>query len=241
MYEERTYRKRMHPQGLISFTVIEKETDLHVSANNNLENETREYVLFYRQQITDYIKHNPQFQKSLIPVEVENNSAEIIKHMAWAGKMAQVGPMASVAGAISHYVGNDLLKISNELIIENGGDIFINSVKDRKMLVYAGDSPFSNNLAMIIKKERMPIGICTSAGTVGHSLSYGNTDAVVIISKDTLLADAVATAVGNVVKTVNDINSGIEFGSSIKGIEGILIIIKDKLGVWGNIELAEIN
>ena len=229
----------MKPQGLINFTVVEEETDLHISANINLEIETRKHVRIYRQQIIDYISKNPLFKESLIPIEVDSNSPEIVRHMAWAGEMAQVGPMASVAGAIAHYVGNALLKSSNEIIVENGGDIFINSKKERSVLISAGNSLFSDKLAIIIKKERMPLGICTSAGTVGHSLSFGNADAVVILSKDTLLADAVATAVANIIKTVNDINTGIDYGNSIKGVEGILVIIEDKLGVWGNVELTK--
>ncbi len=241
MYEERIYRKHINSTDLVSFTVVERETDLHVSAKHNLEKEIREYLKFYRKQIMDYINKNPLFQKSLIPIEVEDKVPKIIKHMAWAGQMAGVGPMASVAGAISHYVGNDIIKITNEIIIENGGDLFINSVNDKNVLVYAGTSPFSNKIGITIRKEKMPIGVCTSAGTVGHSLSFGNADAVVVISKDTLLADAVATAVGNIVKSENDINYGLEFGNSIKDIEGILIIIKDKLGIWGDIQLIDVN
>lgn len=241
MHEERTYRKHMNSVDLVNFTVVEQETDLHVSAKHNLEEEIREYVKYYRKHISDYIKKNPLFLESLVPIEVNDYAPKIVKHMAWAGKMAEVGPMASVAGALSHYVGNDIIKLSNEIIIENGGDLFINSVNDKNVLVYAGTSPFSNNIGITIRKEKMPIGVCTSAGTIGHSLSFGNADAVVVISKDTLLADAVATAVGNIVKTDDDINSGLQFGSSIKGIEGILIIIKDKLGVWGDIQLIDAN
>ncbi len=241
MYEERIYRKYMNSVGLVNFTVVEQETDLHVSAKLNLEEETKVYVKYYRKQISDYIKKNPIFLESLIPIEVEDNMPEIVKHMAWAGQMAEVGPMASVAGAISHYVGNDILKVSSEIIIENGGDLFINSINDKNVLIYAGTSPFSNNIAISIRKEKMPVGVCTSAGTIGHSLSFGNAEAVVVISKDTLLADAVATSVGNIVKTENDINSGLQFGSTINGIDGIAIIIKEKLGVWGDIQLIDIN
>lgn len=241
MYEERIYRKNLNSKGLMNFTVVEQETDLHVSAKLNLEKEVREYIKYYRKQIRDYIKINQLFKDSLIPIEVEGNTQTIIQHMAWAGQKAGVGPMASVAGAIAHYVGNDILRFSNEIIIENGGDLFINSFTDKNILVYAGKSIFSNKLAISIKKESMPIGVCTSAGTVGHSLSFGNTDAVVVISKDTLLADAVATAVGNIVMTDNDINYGLQFANSIIGIEGVLIIIKDKLGVWGEIQLIDMN
>lgn len=177
----------------------------------------------------------------MIPIDLNNEQPELVKHMVEASKLANVGPMACVAGAISQYVGNSIMKLSNEVIIENGGDLFINSDEDKKVLIFAGDSPFSNNIALKVSKENMPIGICTSAGTIGHSLSFGNADAVVVLSKDTLLADSVATSVGNIVKSIDDIEEGIDYGSSINGILGILIIIKDKMGVWGDIQVVDPN
>lgn len=241
MYVNRTYRKQMKPVGLINYTVLEQETDLFVSTRTNLQKEVKEYIHLYRNLIEEYIKKNSEFQKSLIPIDVDFSSPDIIKHMANASKQANVGPMACVAGAISHYIGKSIMKLSDEVIIENGGDLFINSHADKRVLLFAGESPFSNNIAIKISKEIMPVGVCTSAGTIGHSLSFGNADAVVVISKDTLLADAVATAVGNLIKTVDDIDKGIEYGSSIQGVLGILIVIKDKMGIWGDVQIVDPN
>lgn len=241
MYSERTYRSQMNPIGLVSYTVKDRETDLHVSTKINLQNEVKKYVQIYRRIIEEYIKKDENFESSLIPIDLNNEQPELVKHMVEASKLANVGPMACVAGAISQYVGNSIMKLSNEVIIENGGDLFINSDEDKKVLIFAGDSPFSNNIALKVSKENMPIGICTSAGTIGHSLSFGNADAVVVLSKDTLLADSVATSVGNIVKSIDDIEEGIDYGSSINGILGILIIIKDKMGVWGDIQVVDPN
>ncbi|SHJ71313.1 hypothetical protein SAMN02745912_00831 [Paramaledivibacter caminithermalis DSM 15212] len=229
----------MKSDKFVNFTVIDKESDLHISAKTNLEKEAKKYLKKYRNAIRTYGDDNANFYKSLSPIDVADTAAKIVKHMAEAAKIANVGPMAAVAGAISQYVGLDLLKHTDEIIIENGGDIFIKTNKERKILIYAGESPFSEKLALLISPEDTPMGICTSAGTIGHSLSFGNADAVVVLSKDSLAADAVATAIGNIIKEPSDIDKGIQYGKAIKGIEGILIIIKDKMGAWGKVELVK--
>ncbi len=239
MYEKRFYRDYMKSEKLINFTVLDEESDLHISSKVNLEKEAKKYLLIYRQAIKDYGDNNTEFYKSLAPLEVLENAKEIVKHMAMAAKAAKVGPMAAVAGGISQYVGLELLKHTDEIIIENGGDIFIKTNKATRIMIYAGESPFSKRIALAISPEDTPLGICTSAGTIGHSLSFGRADAVVVISKDTLLADATATAIGNIIKEPTDIDRGIEYGKAIAGIEGILIIIGDKMGAWGKIELVE--
>jgi len=238
MYEERFYRDYMKADNFMNFTVIDKESDLHISAKINLEKEAKKYLQKYRTAIKDYGDNDTKFYKSLVPLEVSKNADKIVRHMAMAAQHANVGPMAAVAGAVSQYIGIDLLNYTDEIIIENGGDIFIKTNKKRKILIYAGDSPFSEKIALSISPEDTPLGICTSAGTIGHSISFGKADAVVVLSKDTLLADATATAIGNIIKDPDDINKGIEYGKTIEGIEGILIIIKDKMGAWGKIELV---
>ncbi|QEK13662.1 UPF0280 family protein [Crassaminicella thermophila] len=238
MYQKRFYRKYMKPNNFVNFTVIEKESDLHISAKCNLKKEARKYLIKYRKAIKTYGSVHKDFYTSLNPLVAKENATDIIKHMINASTLAKVGPMATVAGAISQYVGLSLLKHTDEIIIENGGDIFMKINHTAKILVYAGNSPFSNKIALSISPTNTPLGLCTSAGKVGHSLSFGNADAVVVLSKDTLLADATATAIGNIIFTPKDILNGIEFGKSIPGIEGVLIIIEDKLGTWGNITLV---
>lgn len=238
MFEDRFYRDYMLIERFSKFTVIEQESDLQFIAKSNLEREARDLIIKYRNQIADYIKLDPLFLTSLAPIKVHASAPQIVKHMAEAAFKAEVGPMASVAGAISQYVSKDLLTLSDEILAENGGDIYMNFKTSRKVLVYAGSSPFSCKLALNISKELMPVGICTSAGTVGHSLSFGKADAVVVICKDTLIADAAATAIGNIVKTSEDINAGITLAKEIKEILGILIIVGDKMGAWGEINLC---
>jgi len=159
--------------------------------------------------------------------------------MAEATARVSIGPMASVAGAIAEFVGNELLAFSPEVIVENGGDIYLKSSEKRIVGIYAGKSSLSGKIGLEINGEDTPLGICTSSGTVGHSLSYGKADAVIVLSKSVALADAAATAIGNLIKQPSDIPNGIEFAKGIEGLRGLLIIKDDDIGLWGEVKICQ--
>jgi len=237
MYEKRFYRQSF-TNNLVMFNVCVKETDLLIGCDTNLEKMAYKQIIKVRKILTEYIKENPDFITSLVPITQPKEQNKIIASMLKASKKANVGPFAAVAGAIAEYVGKKLKPYTNNVFIENGGDIYFDSTKDRKIGIYAGTSPLSGKLNILIKKEKFPIGICTSSGTIGHSLSFGKADAVVVLSKDTALADAVATKTCNEIKKVSDIQKAIESAIKINGIIGVLAIMGDKLGVIGDIELV---
>ncbi len=152
-----------------------------------------------------------------------------------------MGPMAAVAGTFSELVGNALMERSPEVIVENGGDIFINTVKERSIALFAGDSPLSGKVGIKISPGDCPLGVCTSSGKVGPSLSLGLAHAACIIAKSAALADAAATAAGNAVKAEGDVKAGLDIAAKIEGVLGAVIISGDKLGAWGKVELVEIS
>lgn len=241
MYERRTYRNLVKTDDLVKFEVIVKETDLQVRAERDLSGETRESVLKYRRQLEAYIEMNPDFRRSLFPLKDDPYAPEIVREMIRTSRLADVGPMAAVAGAVAEWVSNDLLRFSKEVIVENGGDIYLSTSKERVIGIYAGRSPLSLKIGMVIRPEETPLGICTSSGTVGHSLSFGKADAVCILSKSAALADAAATAVGNIVRGKKDVESGLERGKTIGGVLGMVIVVEEKMGVWGNIRLIRLQ
>lgn len=229
----------MKSEDLESFRIVELETDLYICADKNLSDIAYYFVKKYRKDIIDYIKRDNNFLDSLVPVFNKKNSPEIVVKMCEASKIVNVGPMASVAGGISEMVGMQLLKNSNEVIIENGGDIFLKSERTRVIGIYPGkNSPF-NNLGIKVKPNKHPLGICTSSGILGHSLSFGKASAVVILSRSAFLADAVATSVCNLIKDEKLIEYSIDYAKKIEGVLGILIIINDKIGIWGDIEITK--
>lgn len=237
MSPKRYYRNLVKKGNLCLFQVAIKETDIHIQSDKCLKEQALNSLLKHRNQIEEYIKHYPKFQTSFKPWMIDNCAYPIISEMAIAGGRVGVGPMAAVAGVLAEYVGRDLLKYSKEVIVENGGDIFIKSEVIRKVGIFAGKSPLSNKIILKVNPEQTPLGICTSSGTVGHSFSFGRADAVCILSKSTALADAAATAVGNIIRHAKDIQTGLDICKGIDGILGVVIIIGKQVGLWGEIEL----
>lgn len=240
MYEKRGYRNLINSDDLVQFEVIVKETDLFIRAEKDLSREARKSVLKHRCSLETYIGMNPKFMNSFDPIESEPHAPEIVKEMIRASGLAGVGPMAAVAGAMSEWVLRDLLPFSKEVIIENGGDIYLACSKNRTVGIFAGSSPLSLKIGVEINPKETPLGICTSSGTVGHSISFGKADAVCVVSQSSTLADAAATAIGNIVQGPEDIERGLEKGKEIEGAWGVLIIAGEKMGVWGKMRLVKL-
>ena len=217
-----------------------KETDLYILAQGSLEQEAREAVIQLRQQLEQYISANPLFQTSLVPLPADPRAPQIVKEMLAASQAAGVGPMAGVAGAMAAFVGAALLAVTSEVVVENGGDIFLQTGTERTIGIFAGASPLSMQVGIRVPAERQPLGVCTSSATVGPSLSLGRADAVCVISPSATLADAAATALGNMVQGKGDIQRVLEAGQKIPGVEGVVIIVDDALGAWGGYELVKL-
>ena len=239
-YEPRFYRDSVQTEGLVSFGVIAGETDLFISAISDLSTEADAAVRVCRADIEAFIALTPKFAESLEPYDVPETAPEIVKQMAAAGRAAGVGPMAAVAGAVAEFVGRALILKSPDIIVENGGDIFIAATAPRRLSIYSGSSPLSNKISVVIKPEMTPLGICTSSGTVGHSVSFGRADAAVVMSPDTALADAWATRIGNMVSGPADLDKALAAAQNASDLTGVLIIVGDKLAVWGNVEIQPV-
>ena len=224
-----------------SFRVVVKETDLFIRAGKDLKDVARESALRHRGYLENYIRQHAEFAATLTPWQVSGPSPGIVRDMAHAGQLAGVGPMAAVAGAVAEYVGKDLLTHTDQVMVENGGDLFIQSREPVTIGIFANKSPLSLRVGLRMDASEGPMAVCTSSGTVGHSLSMGKADAVCVVSASCSLADAAATSVGNHVQTMADIQSAMEIGKKIKGIEGIVIIVKDKIGMWGDLEIVPLQ
>ncbi len=235
-YEERIYRSLINKDHLVSYNVKISESDLLISSDINLYDQAFKSLTTHRHYLETYIHKHPHFRKSLLPLMEDNMAPPIVCDMLAKSKLCGVGPMAGVAGAVSEFVGRDLLNHTKNLILENGGDIFLKSENILTISIYAGDSPLSYNVNFIVKPEKTPLGICTSSATVGPSLSFGIADAVCVISKSATLADAAASAIGNKVKSKQDIKTALDYGVKIPGISGIIIICGNDMGAIGEVE-----
>ena len=232
-------------EGLASFTVRLKETDLHIQADGDFAEAAEASVVESRLQIENYIAGKPLFASSLHPLEPDTTAPPLIQEMLKAGSCAGVGPMAAVAGAVAEFVGRRLLhEGAKEVIVENGGDVFLLRSSPSTIAIFAGTSPLSYRVGIELPGER-PMGVCTSSGTVGHSLSFGTADSVTVIASSTSLADAVATRLGNEVgkgrASEGNINNVLVKGRTFEGVEGIVIICDTLMGAVGNVKLVQLG
>ena len=240
MYEERFYRRMTRPPDLICYEVTHKETDLFCCTKTDVSLFIKERILSYRHQLDEYIRAKPVFKESLLPVASDPLAPAIVREMIDASSVLNVGPMATVAGAMAEFIGRDMAGVSDVFIIENGGDICLKTDVERVIQVYAKDSPFSGKIGIKLKPNDSPYGVCTSSATVGPSLSLGSADAVCIVAGSALFADGLATCLGNIVKKKDDIPVAIERGQRFPGVMGILIVLGEHLGVWGELDIVKL-
>jgi ApbE superfamily uncharacterized protein (UPF0280 family) len=236
----RFYREHMLAEGLIPFRVVIGESDLFIWAERDLTHEATASLSRHRADLESFIARQPVFMTSYRPYAVPGDAPLAVRIMSEAAERAGVGPMAAVAGALAELVGTDLLHLSPEIIVENGGDIYIHSAHSRRVGVFAGDSPLSGRIALVIPPTPSAgLGVCTSSATVGPSYSAGRADSAVVVAESAALADAAATALGNRVKDPSQVEEALSFVSGIEGVTGCLVIIGEHLGVQGDLELEK--
>lgn len=238
----RAYRKTVNPiDGEKLFQVVVAQTDLLIVADKDFSKEALEAVHSVRSLISSYILLHPDFAESLEPLEVEKEASEVIKSMAKAAKLCEVGPMAAVAGAVAQFTAEKLKTLSHEVLVENGGDIYMISNKKRTVGLLA-DPGSGTKVGLALKPEDFPLSICSSSGRIGHSLSLGCGDLVTVRAKDAHFADAAATALANKLHSPSDVPLVIEKARRLSesGLEGIFVQFDSKIGAWGKIELVSL-
>jgi ApbE superfamily uncharacterized protein (UPF0280 family) len=236
LFSNRGYRALHGAGDLRYFRVTVGETDLSIGAKAVFEAEARAAALAARDEIYAEIDARPRFKSSLEPLNVHGTETPVAAAMLSAARAAGVGPMAAVAGAVAEHVGRALSALSDEVIVENGGDVFLFGRRERTVAIYAAESPLSDMLGVaVLPGDGM--GVCTSSGTVGHSLSLGRADAAVVIARSCALADAAATRLGNLVSAPEDIESALELICGVKDVLGALVIIGDRMGAKGDVRL----
>ncbi|GAB4284558.1 MAG: UPF0280 family protein [Coriobacteriia bacterium] len=240
-YEPRTYRHTVSATGLLTFEVVRRETDLQISAVRDLSGRAGDLVDSLRNDLEGYIARVPRFAESYVPMDVEADAPEIVRAMTAAARIAGVGPMAAVAGAIAERVARGLAEKSPDVIVENGGDLYIIGAHQRTIALWAGESPLSGRVGIELDADRQPIAVCTSSGTIGHSRSFGRADTVTVLARDGALADAVATALANRVRETDDVPAVLRHAQAVEGISGVVVVLGDRLGAWGDVRLARVE
>jgi ApbE superfamily uncharacterized protein (UPF0280 family) len=239
----RTYRHPLSPRaGETAFQVVVEQTDLHIVARRDLSREVAAFVHELRAGLKNHILLDPDFAPSLVPVDVPPAAPSLVRRMAHAARLCAVGPMAAVAGAVAQAVADRFQTISPDILVENGGDIFMHSTTDRTIALLA--RPIEGaRLALHVAADRFPLSVCTSSGRVGHSLSFGQADMVAVLARDGALADAAATALGNLLHSEADMESMLAHAQTLakRGITGVFAQIGEAVGAWGDLELTALE
>jgi ApbE superfamily uncharacterized protein (UPF0280 family) len=226
-----------------SYHFIEKESDVTIISESK---KAIKFAIksFFRHRIIleKFVYKNEMFLKALSPIKVEN-PPEIIKIMVEYSTICDVGPMATVAGALADLMVEEMKK--NKVIsplkiavVENGGEISIDSEIPIKIGLYAGKNLLGGKLGFLITERESPLGIGSSSAKIGHALSFGESDIVTIFAKNATLADGAATKIANTVKGPDiekSIKNGLDIVEDIDGVFGALISRDDKVGQVGKI------
>ena len=239
-YRERSYRSRFSDDERRWFCVKFLESDLWIGVDRgsysaSMEADTYAMLVELRRSMDAYLLMDPAYKAALTPYDAGLEAPDILKEMSRVSHKTGIGPMSAVAGAVAKRVAEFLN--TKEVIVENGGDIYAQAASDMDISVFAGQSPLSEKIGLHIPAADFPLGICTSSGTVGPSLSLGRADAVMIVCKDVLLADSYATAMANRIKTVDDLQPVIDRIQDIPEILGAIAVKDDRMAITGRFEL----
>lgn len=245
----RGYRKRTarHPDEVV-FQVVVEETDLWVTTSAgltgqpvlpDLPDQIAAYVTELRGQIKAWMLLAPDFRTSLVPVPTPASAPEVARRMAHGADIAGVGPFAAVAGTVAQMVAERFAPVSPDIIVENGGDIYICSQRDR-VVGLLPDPASGEMIGVVVKAADCPVSLCSSSATIGHSLSLGVGDIAAVRARDASLADAAATLFGNMLQGPDDVARVTERAAAMAhlGIEGVYAQCGGRVGIWGNMELA---
>ena len=246
-YEPRIYRNDMNEGRFKYFNVTVEETDLQIGVNadeydDSISAQALQLVMLLRSQLKNYILLHQEFLTSHWPVEDDEQAPEIARLMIKRSVAAEVGPMAAVAGAFAATIGTQLCAQFglSELIVENGGDLWIKTEKPVTVRIDAGPSSLSGLIGIEILPEQTPCGVCTSSGSAGHSFSYGKADAVTVVSQCAITADAWATSLCNRIQVTADLQRTVLLAQLIPEISGVVAILHDVVAASGNITLKRL-
>ena len=213
------------------------ETAVTVISDDNYIGTAEQAVFDAREIILRKISEDPFFRTTFDPYPVSKDDDELIQRMCQASETAGVGPMAGVAGAVAVFAVERMVKEGAEYaIVENGGDIALKIDRSVTVGVFQDDERF-RDIAFRIPRRDGIFGICSSSAKVGPSVSFGKTSISTVFSDDVILADACATALGNLIRDggQEEMSSALETVGKKKNVDGCVSISDGLMAMFGNV------
>ena len=223
MGKKRTYRTFTHREAVLRiycdcFDVVTAE------------------IIHQRRILEDYISRHNEFQHSFEPIDLHEDAPVVAQRMARAAGLVGVGPMAAVAGAMAQCAAEAALEAgAAEVIVDNGGDIYLRIAEPALIGIGTGTADVANRLGFSLRPNDTPVAICSSSGQMGHSKSLGKCNLATVVAADAALADAAATQAANLVTTAEDVDAALERITAIEGIDGVVIVKDDRIGLAGKL------
>lgn len=205
-----------------------------------LSNEERFLQIGYRSiqenrvKLERFARQRHDFLLSFKPVKISEGPRAALL-MAESAEAANVGPMAAVAGVLADLAVEDMVDAGASLaVVENGGEASIHTQDYVDVALRTGETALSNRICFRI--EDPSSGLATSSGLHSHAFSLGEADAVTVFARNSGIADAAATSVGNLMRgedASSIIKQGVTRALSINGVHGVIVLYNGLYGVGG--------
>jgi len=225
-------------ESLYEYSFVTKESKIHIKSDNKeaIKAAVKE-IKQHSERLVEFIKDHPDFRHKLKPISTDVKAPRIIRLMTTASKAANVGPMASVAGALADIGLEAMLKVKAKVaVVEDGGEIAVFTERPIVVSVFSSNPTLLSKIGFLIESKDCPVGVATSSSKTDHALSFGEADSVTVVADNASLADAAATAICNSVvgKDIEEsIQRGLDRAKTIEGVRGVLIIREENSGLWG--------
>ena len=195
-----------------------------------------------RVEVERWIRKDPFFLATMDPYRCDGDPGRVVQRMCDAAEAAGVGPMATVAGAVAQEAIEAMVAAGcTHGWVDNGGDIAMLLEEPATVEVFC--EPGSKEaFGFELGPTRSIIGMCSSSGRLGHSISFGDSDVALAYADDAVLADALATAIGNRVVDAGSMRSCFDPFKGLKGFRGGLAMRDGEVSMWGDLpRLVEVE